>query len=177
GGDFQVRYNENDEKVIFSDDIRLVLRSTRDSLGRIEIVKTAQGSSYEEAYKRAGKIIYNTSFSNNELVIDQYLTTDPENKYREQEVRVVVYLPKGTILKVSEEIRSIGYYNDILEDGEEGHFLMINENGTECLDCPEENFEDPWEDSDSQWDPQETDSIGKNGAIQPTNDNDTLIQN
>jgi len=168
--DFELKYNENNEKIIFSEDIRLMVRSTRDSVGRIEILKTADGKSHKEARDRAGEIMYTTAFNNNELQLDSYFTTSMKNKYRDQEVQVVLYLPVGSVLYADENTNSFhlnsSYYEDVLNDGDEEQYLLITETGTQCLDCPEDATEE-WENSDENWDSEGDgfdDSLNTDGA-------------
>ena len=143
---YEIAYNENNEKVLWSQDIDLVVRPTPDSLARLEITKFAQGKALEEARNRALDINYSTSFSDNELILGGQLWTDPKNKYREQEVRVTLYLPEGVVLYAAENTSSFheysDYYDDILESGREEHYLIITQDGIECPDCPLEE-EDP----------------------------------
>lgn len=156
-GSFEIKYDANDQKVLYSDDIRLIVRSTRDSVGRIETLRKAQGKNYEDARRRAGNIEYGTSFSKNELILNSYLTTDLSNKFRDQEVQVTLFLPVGSTLYASRDTysfhRNSSRFNDILKNGDEEKFLRITEDGTQCLDCPgEETEEDLWENTDDDWD-------------------------
>ncbi|MEG9328357.1 PspC domain-containing protein [Salinimicrobium catena] len=152
--------NISGRDVIWSQDIRLIVRSTQDSVGRLEIRKSAEGKTREEAMARAEKINYSTSFSNNRLELGGQLTTAPENKYRDQEVQVTVFLPVGSVLYASDNTysfhRNSDWYEDVLQNGDEEQFLLITRNGTECLDCPEEE-EDPWGDSENNWGEDEED--------------------
>ncbi|GAB2775943.1 PspC domain-containing protein [Salinimicrobium soli] len=162
-GSFNYSYDDNDRKVLWSQDIRLIVKSTADSVGRMEILKTAEGKNYEEARARAEKINYTTSFSGNELHLGGQLTTDPVNKYRDQEVQVTLFLPVGSVLYAADNTysfhRNSDWYNDILENGDEEQYLLITQDGTQCLDCPAEE-EDPWEDSsDDDWDTSEDDEF------------------
>jgi phage shock protein PspC (stress-responsive transcriptional regulator) len=139
-GDFKIAFNDNDEKVLYSNDIRLIVRSTTDSVGRIHVEKKAEGSSFATAKETAEAIDYNYLIEDNVLILDGFLTTSIENKYREQEVEVVVYLPEGSILIADENTysfhRNYARYDDILNNGDEGHYLRILKDKTECLDCP-----------------------------------------
>ncbi len=150
--------NIDGKDMIWSQDIRLIVRSTQDSVGRLEIRKSAEGKSREEARSRAQKINYSTNFSNSRLELDGQLTTDPQNKYRDQEVQVTVFLPEGSVLYAADNTysfhRNSDWYNDILKNGDEEQFLLITRDGTECLDCPEEE-EDPWHDSEDDWETDE----------------------
>ncbi len=152
-GDYHVSYDENNQKVLWSQDVRLVVRSTSDSLGRIEIRKTAEGKNFGEARTRAENINYSTNLSGNRLDLSGQLTTDPQNKYRDQEVQVTLFLPIGSVLYAADNTysfhRNSDYYRDILKNGEEERYLLITRDGTQCLDCPVEE-EDPWENSSEE---------------------------
>ncbi|HSP11062.1 MAG TPA: PspC domain-containing protein [Salegentibacter sp.] len=158
--DFKIKYDENDNKVLYSSDVRLNIESTRDSVARLEIVRSAEGKDYVDARDRARSIDYGTSFMGNELLLDSYFTTSSENKFRDQEVRLTLYLPEGTRLFADENISSF-HWDDILNRGEEGHYVEISNDGTICLDCPEfdetddvfsEDSNDTLMDSSDEWD-------------------------
>ena len=144
-GGLKIEYNDNDEKVIYSNDIRLIVRHTRDSVGSLTIKKKAQGNSFLDAKKRAEDIDYEYSMEDDTLSLNGFFTTDMKNKYRDQEIEIVLYLPVGTVLFADRNTysfhRNSSRYDDILNNGDEEHFLRIIEDGTQCLDC--------WERSDS----------------------------
>ncbi len=143
-GSFDIRLDENDNKVLYSNDIRLVVKSTQDSKGILEILRKAEGKNSEDARERADNINYNTRLSNNELLLDAYLTSDMKYKFRDQEVWVTLYLPEGSVLFADKNTNSFhrNSHEDILKNGQEGKYLQIIENGTFCPDCPIEGFED-----------------------------------
>lgn len=142
---FRIVPDENDEKIIYSSDVRLIVRSTKDSLASLSIDKKAEGSNYTIAKKRAEAINYSYALNNNELLLDAFLTTDFENKYRDQEVELILYLPEGAVLYADDNTysfhRNSPYYNDILDNGQEEHYLRILHNDTKCLDCDDDAFE------------------------------------
>ena len=140
GSSLKAVYDENDEKLIYSRDVRLIVRSTKDSVASINIEKTAEGRNYKEAKLRAQEVNYSFDLTNKRLEIDGFLTTAIENKFRDQEIEVTLYLPEGTILYAEENTysyhRNERYYNDILDNGMENQYLEITNNGVKCLDCP-----------------------------------------
>jgi phage shock protein PspC (stress-responsive transcriptional regulator) len=142
-GGLKIEYDDNDEKVIYSNDIRLIVRHTRDSVGSLTIKKKAQGNSFLDAKKKAEAINYNYSLDDNNLFLNGFFTTDMKNKYRDQEVELVLYLPVGSVLFADRNTysfhRNSSRYDDILNNGDEEYFLRIIENGTQCLDCREES--------------------------------------
>ncbi len=155
-GSVTIKYDESDNKVMYSTDVRLVVKSTKDSIGRIEIVKMADGSDFKDARDRAERINYKTSYSNGKLLLDSFLTSDIKNHFREQEVRVTIYLPEGAKLYADRNIssfhRSSDYYGNILNYNSEEKFLKIIENGATCDNCDVEEDEE-WE--NSSWDEEE----------------------
>lgn len=143
-GDFRIKYNDANEKLIYSNDIRLIVRSTSDSIGRVFIEKQAEGNSYINAKEAAENIDYKYSFINNTLLLDGYFTTNADNKYRSQEIEIIVYLPEGTVLWADKNTysfhRNDSRYDDILNNGDEEKFLRIIKNKTICLDCPKKEL-------------------------------------
>ncbi|WP_034921854.1 PspC domain-containing protein [Gillisia sp. CAL575] len=160
--DVEIMYDNNDNKIMYITDINVVVKSTKDSIGKIEIVKTADGSDYKDAKNRAKNISYKTSFAGNKLYLDSYLTSNLNEYYRDQEVKVTVYVPEGTVLFVDNNVSDYYRYSDnaggILKYDQEEHFVKVIENETLCETCPEVhidssddswNTDDSWEESDS----------------------------
>lgn len=156
--DLKPIYDENDRKLLYSTDVSLILKSTKDSVASISIDKNARGNSYQNAKMRAEKINYIYQLNGNRLELDGFLTTAFANKFRDQEVEVTLYVPEGTVLFADENTNSFhrnyhfssdygnGHYeehttfsnnDDILNDGLEGHYLQILNNEIKCLDCAE----------------------------------------
>ncbi|MCB0447712.1 MAG: hypothetical protein KDD03_09410, partial [Gelidibacter sp.] len=141
---FKTVYDENDNKLIYTSDIRLIVKSTKDSVASIAIEKNAHGKNYQEAKKRAQDINYNYALNGKSLLLDSYLTTPHNNKFRAQQIEVTLYLPEGTILYADENTysfhRNNDSYNDILENGMEEHYLQILDEDINCLDCEDDDF-------------------------------------
>ena len=141
-GSIYLKSDEDGNKIIYSNDIRLIVRSTKDSIAKVFIEYKAEGSSFDNAKERAEAIDYHYTFNNNNtLTLNSYFTTDIANKYREQEVEVVLYLPVGTVLFADNNTYSYhsnsSRYNDILRNGDEEKYLLIQKFKTICLDCKE----------------------------------------
>ncbi|MBT8203904.1 MAG: PspC domain-containing protein [Eudoraea sp.] len=135
--------NEAGEPVLFSDNMRFDLRKSTDSLPRIRVRKDANGSSFANARDRAANISYGFLTEGNTLFLDSYLTTGAENKMRDQEVRVSVYLPEGMIVQFDENTkrhlgRSTRYDKDLYRSEIVDYTWAMQNNGElKCLDCPE----------------------------------------
>ena len=139
-----VAYNEAGDKLLYSDDIRVDIKKSEDSLARIRVRKDANGSSFADARSRAANISYGFGTEGSTLTLDDYLTTDMKNKIRDQEVRVTVYVPTGTVVQFNENARGhIGrltrYDADVYRRNVPRHTWVMDEDGSlSCTDCPED---------------------------------------
>ena len=135
-------YTENGEEVLVSEDVRLNLKMSRDSIARIEIRKNANGNSFKTATETADKVNYNYDLRGNTLLLDDFLTTAKDNKYRDQEVRIVLYVPVGTVLTYERDNSPCWTITAPLDRTMNGcemskYLWKMDTNGElQCLDCP-----------------------------------------
>ncbi|WP_405382781.1 PspC domain-containing protein [Maribacter sp. LLG6340-A2] len=139
-GDTFISYDEAGNKILVSDDVRFRIRKSKDSLVRVQVRKEADGPSNREAKDIAGQIVYDYEVSGNTISFNDYLTTQGP-KFKDQEVRVNIFLPVGTILTY-EQTNSRNWITTVNTDrdtdGLEGYLWKMANNGElECLDCPE----------------------------------------
>ena len=140
---FEVTYNDDDNKVIYSRNVHVVVRSTKDALASIKIIKESKGRDFIEARNSAEMVNYNYELSNNQLRLNNYWLTDYDNKYLDQYIKVILSLPEGTIFKMNNNTSSFlhGTRSDqnIIDFGKVGYDLKVLEDDIECLDCPAED--------------------------------------
>ncbi|EDP70302.1 hypothetical protein FBALC1_06083 [Flavobacteriales bacterium ALC-1] len=138
---FRIIEDDNGKSII-SHDIRYVVKSTTDSIASISIEREATGSNYNTAKERAENINYNYALTGKNLNLNNYLSTDIDNKFSEQEVLVIINLPEGTIIETNKNFRKyynrLTYYNDILHKVKKGNLYKIVKDDVECLNCVEE---------------------------------------
>ena len=146
--DMFIAYTDDGERVLYSDDVRFDIKMSQDSLKRIRIRKDADGSSFGDARNRASQINYSYALESNTLFLDEYLTTDTENKARDQEVRITFFVPAGKVIQFDESTRRhIGrttrYDKDLYRSDIVDYYWTMAEDGElKCHDCPEE-IEEP----------------------------------
>jgi hypothetical protein len=149
--------NSNTEDVAVYRNVRLIVRSTRDSLAYVQTVKRTKGSSYDVAKEQAEAMILNYDLSDNELAIDGFFTGEREAQYRHvrPSVEIIVYLPEGATLIADENTysyhRNDRQYRDILDNGDEEKFLTVGNGKLICSTCPEDRDNDDdnsWQQSD-----------------------------
>ena len=138
-----VTSTDDGEEILVSDDVRLSLKKSKDSIVRIKIRKDANGSSFTEAKEIAKNIEYAYAVEGNSIVFDDFLTTSMRNKFRDQEVWITLYVPEGkTILFANETNRClpISFSNDqdMGRCDVPDHIWTMGADGElKCQDCPE----------------------------------------
>ncbi|PKV50342.1 phage shock protein C (PspC) family protein [Aquimarina sp. MAR_2010_214] len=145
---YKIKRDDEGNRVIVIQDIEIYLKaSKRDSKVRITIEKKAEGRSYEEASKRAEELKYGYEINGNTLLLDGYAITDYANKYRDQEIKVILTLPEGITVFANDNTSGFNnswkYDNYIAIDGKEGEYIKLVDGKFECKECPED--ENDWE--------------------------------
>lgn len=145
-------YDNDGNEVLLSDDVRFHLKKSQDSSIRISVRKEANGPSFNEARGTAEKIDYSYRMSGTTLLLNDFLTANDNSKFNDQDVRVNLYLPVGTIIKYTpsssrnwtvraETDRSSGSLKDFV-------WKMGIDGVLQCQECPEEKRD---EDEDNRF--------------------------
>ena len=164
--DFIISQDSTGTDVIYSNEVSLKIEKTNEKLPYIQIEKEAKGKSLSEAKKRAEQIKYSYKIEGSHLILDNYLLTDLKNKYRDQEIEITLYLPKGTLLKPDESLRNYDrtdadYF--LWNPESNTNVYKVEENKVRCLNCDTE--EDYNSDYDSENDTKQTSiTINENGV-------------
>lgn len=143
---FLIAQDSTGKEIIYSNNIRFQVMRTDSKTPYIQIEKQAQGRSFQEAKLRAEKIKYNFKIEGNQLVLDNYLTTDVKNRFREQEVEIYLYLPDGVFFKP--DTKTVKNYDntdnsffDLWYDSDD-HIYQMEKSQVKCLNCVSRNEED-----------------------------------
>ncbi|MBU2906298.1 MULTISPECIES: PspC domain-containing protein [Arenibacter] len=135
-------YTENGEEVLVSEDIRINLKMSKDSIARLEVRKNANGNTFKNATETANNINYGYEIQGNTIILDDFLTTAKENKYRDQEVRIYLYLPVGTVLTYESDNNHCWIMSAPLDRNMSGckmtkyQWKMEDSGELICLNCP-----------------------------------------
>ncbi|WP_431122025.1 PspC domain-containing protein [Flagellimonas flava] len=143
-GRMRFTYDENDKRILISDDVNFKIQKSKDDQVSINIRKDSHGSSTPAARERARQINYGYEVQENEIILDDYLTTATSNKARNQEVTSTIFIPEGKIIQFNESTRGhvgrgIKNDRDYYRSNMIGHIWIMGEDGElKCQDCPEE---------------------------------------
>ncbi len=151
---WKIRMDAAGNKVIYNRDVELSIQKSDSPEAKLIIKKLAQGSSYDEAQDRADKIVYNFEMVENELLLDNFFVTELKNRYRDQQIGLILAIPEGMTLLTDENISSYhrNWYSDLLDRKFIGYHTLMQDDKLICTDCPPELLEvepDEWEYSES----------------------------
>jgi phage shock protein PspC (stress-responsive transcriptional regulator) len=147
---YELVQDASNKEFIYSNDVSIEILPTTESYAYIQVEKRADGRSLRDAKNRAGKIQYSYQFTGNQLILDNYILTASENKSRNQEVRVYLYLPKGTLFQPNESVeeydRSDNEFFNLHHSSDE-YVYQVEKKQVKCLNCPPE--ENDYDDVDN----------------------------
>ena len=138
-------HDENNKEIIYSTKVRVHFLKTEESQPFIQVERSATGKSHKEATSRSEKIRYNFDIQGNRVNLDNYFITAFGNKFRDQEVNVYIYLPKGTYVQPDESVQDFDWSdNDFFElhYSSDNYVYIIEENKAICTNCPKEENDD-----------------------------------
>ncbi len=140
--DFRIVQDSADNDAIYSNNVEIHFMKTDKAKPFMQIEKLAEGNSPGVSRKRAEKINYNFELNGNNLILDNYLLTDLESKYRMQRIKVYVYLPEGMYLHLDRNTRDYirtEYAGLSVPWNDKDHLYRLQEDELKCLDCQDDD--------------------------------------
>ncbi|MGQ7946736.1 PspC domain-containing protein [Flavobacterium sp. WC2509] len=142
--DVMITKDSLDNDIIYSNQVGIRIEKSDEKYAYIQIEKEAKGSSLSEAKKRSEAIRYGYQIIGNKLILDNYLITDAKNKFRDQEIEITLFLPKGTLLKPDDSMahydRTNGDY--FLWNPGNNEIYRVEQDLIECISYEEDNHND-----------------------------------
>ncbi len=137
-----IRVFKNDKEVKYSNDIRIDVRKSETEEAYVRIKKMSEGKRKAIATKNAASIKYNFEQKENTITFDAFFLSELNNLYKDEEIKVIVYLPENTVLYlensskyfIDRKINTVKdwYYKDLVN-----HKFRMTAKGLECEDCEE----------------------------------------
>ena len=132
-----------------------IITSENDSVS-VFIVKTASGKQKAEASLRAKNINYNAAQQDSVLLLNTNFSFAIKDKYRNQEVEVLIKLPKNKVIYLDNSLKRLLYdvenVNGIFDGEMVGKYWMMTANGLNCLSCTKEELKNNNDDEDNDSD-------------------------
>ena len=140
---FRITQDSADQRVLYSNNVRLTIAKTEENFPYLQIEKKAKGRDLSVAKQKADQIQYGYKFENNQLILDNYILTAVKNKFRDQEVEIILYLPKNTLFKADNSVenydRSDDDFFNLYENNENAVYQVENSN-VKCVNCVSQEY-------------------------------------
>ena len=135
--DFKITRNEQNQKVIYSNNVEIIIATTEQPQAYLQIEKNADGASYQEARSASEKISYKYDLQNNTLILDNYFIYNVANKFRNEKVKLYLYLPENQILMPDS---SLQYYDNsdrtiFDSDYSQSNIYKVKNSSLKCISC------------------------------------------
>ncbi len=144
-GNLEIVEDSLSNKLLYFDNISFEVLPTDERLPYLQIEKRAKGKSAADAKQNAGKIDYKFGYVGKKLILDDYFLTNLENKFRDQEVQIFLYLPKGTLFKTDDNVKEFDESNNDffnLHHSSSSYIYKVEENKVKCLNCPNDETDE-----------------------------------
>lgn len=130
------------------DNVEVNIKRTDDASPYLKIITEAQGPNRREARNNARKLNYKVAITDSVIEIPGYILLNRDQKFRDQEVTVILYLPEGHSVFIDESLAEVLYDVDNVQNTWD--FEMANkrwimtEYGLSCEGCkmPERHQDD-----------------------------------
>ncbi len=123
-----------------------IIPSENDSL-YVFIVKKARGNEKTEAAKRAKNVNYKLQQTDSVLVLDKYYSFPGSDKFRQQEVEVLIKMPRNKVIYLDNTLKYLLYdvdnTNEIFDQEMVNKYWVMTDNGLTCRTCPKNEFKHP----------------------------------
>ena len=135
--------NDNGIKKTYSTDVDFDIRKSDSDFAYIKIRKEARGRSYDAANSNAEKLEYQFNLSDSNLKLNGYFLNELENSFFDQEVDVILYLPKGATIYLDKSTKTfiddISNVQNIYDRRMIKHYYIMGDSELDCIDCEEWN--------------------------------------
>ena len=130
-----------DNRRIIVGNVEFDIQQSSDSQVKLEVKKSAQAESNEEAGIRADSIQYNFSMDSSSITFDPFFSYPQMHLLRDQEVRLTLKIPVGQVVYLDPSIKrvmdDIQNVTDMFDPKMVSHYWIMNSEGLTCLDCKE----------------------------------------
>jgi phage shock protein PspC (stress-responsive transcriptional regulator) len=134
----KVVHDNNGEK-LYSANINVDIRKSNTDGAYIKIRKSAHGRNYEDANLNAQKIEYQFSLDQTNLRLNNYFLNELPNGFFDQEIDVIIYLPKGQTIYLDKSTKRFLYdvanTTNLYDRSMPQHHYIMTDSELKCLDC------------------------------------------
>ena len=125
--------------LIYTNDIHLDIKRSTTNTAYIIIQKTSYAASSSEARKSAEEIQYLYSVQENNLILDAFFLSDLKNVFKDEEIDITIYVPKGTNVYLDNSVKNflsnVKNKTNMYDDDMVNHHFEMTNTVLKCTDC------------------------------------------
>jgi len=129
----------NDIEMLYGTNVRLDIRESNTNETYLKIYKEGFGMSKEKARGIVNDMQYKFDLIENNLLLDAYFLSDIANKYRKQNIEILLFVPKGKTVYFDKSVKyflqDVDNIQDIYDRKMIKHHFKMTSEGLDCLDC------------------------------------------
>jgi len=133
----KIMLNENGDKILYSNRVELIFKETEEQ-PYVLTEKNAKDREIDAATKIAEQISYDVVINNNVINANNYYTSNNKNKNNKQAVKLYIYVPKNTVIKLNKEAQNFSNtYTPPNQNNLNSLFKFDENNQLNCINCSE----------------------------------------
>ena len=125
--------------LIYTNDIHLDIKRSTTNTAYIIIQKTSYAASSSEARKSAKEMQYLYSVQENNLILDAFFLSDLKNVFKDEEIDITIYVPKGTNVYLDNSVKNflsnVKNKTNMYDDDMVNHHFEMTNTLLKCTDC------------------------------------------
>ena len=133
----------DDTEMKYSNNVTIDVNKSETDHAYIEIKKTSEGKKRNVANKNAEDIIYNFTSTNNVIILDAYFLNTLNNMWKEEGIKVTIYIPEETTIYFEKSSKNFLYdidnTNNMYDRTMASHHFKMTSRGLHCIDCETDN--------------------------------------
>lgn len=130
-------YTDEENITFFDPDFDI--QSTNDSVPFLKIIYSCNGKTAIEAGEKSREIVYQYQIDNNKIVLDGHFYFPKEQMLRNQNVEIILFLPKGKTVYLDNSMRhmidDISNEQNIYDRDMTNRFWKMKSIGLDCENC------------------------------------------
>ena len=112
-----------DDDTAYIGNVRIKIEKSQNDSFQVGVIKMCNGNTRRNADTLASLINFNITQNDSVLLVDRAISINTTNKFRNQSVEVIIYVPVGHYIKIN---RNLGYSNHIRVNGPWNHDEWYN---------------------------------------------------
>ena len=136
----------NGERMVYSNYIKVDVKKSNSEESYIVVQKSSRGKNKMKANKNAEQILYKYKIEDNTAILDAYYLSEFKNLYKEEGIKVTIFVPEGVTVYFDNSTKNFLYdvdnVADIYDKDMANHHFKMTDESLLCTDCETDKKEE-----------------------------------